>query len=161
MTPWTDLEAFIIHRWNDASEFRDAVEATEDKLEDTFKRVGDRLAGVAEAQGIQLWVEHGAAEFDAYRPSWVRDKEHGAVVYLSVGDLYPNGYRNVDSDRPYLGVYTRELRTLGLKGPAREEFSKSLRSRWGNLLDEWKNEPEDRQYPALEYVVVLQRNILS
>ena len=99
-------------------------------------------------------MEHGSAEFDAYRPSWVRDEEQGAVVYLSVGDLYPNGYRNVDSDRPYLGVYTRELRTLGLKGPAREEFSKSLRSRWGNLLDEWKNEPEDRQYPALEYVVV-------
>ena len=38
MTPWTDLEAFIIHRWNDASEFRDAVKATEGNSKRPSKR---------------------------------------------------------------------------------------------------------------------------
>lgn len=154
MTQWTDLETFIIKRWNDAAEFRDAIEATEDKLEDNLKRIGDRIAEWLRPKGFELWVEQSAAEFGAYRPSWVRDEEQGAVVSLSVGSLYPNGYRKVDSDHPYLGVYTRELKTLGLKGAAREEFSENLRRRWGSLLDGWKNEPDDREYPALEYVVI-------
>lgn len=154
MTQWTDIETFIIKRWPDAVDFRDIVEATEDKLEDTFRKIGTRVAGWLTAKGFDLWVDTGAAEFSAYHPSWVQDEDQGALVYLSVGGLYPPGYRKADSDNPYVGVYTKDLKTLGLKGPAREAFGEDLRSRWGNLLDGWKNEPDDREYPLLEYVVV-------
>lgn len=106
MTQWSDLERLIIQRWQDAAEFRDAVEATEEKLEGNLRRVGDRVAEWLKPGGFELWVEGDAAEFNAYRSSWVYKEEGGPVVVLSVGSLYPNGYRKVHSDDPYLGIYT-------------------------------------------------------
>lgn len=153
MRQWTDLEKFIIQRWQDAVEFRHAIEATEERLADNLKKVGDRVAEWLKPKGFELSVDEDYAEFSAYRPSFVHERGE-PVVSMCVGGLYPKGYRQVDSDESYLAVYTKKLSALGLRGADRAQFSEDLRRRLGNLLDGWKNEPDDREYPVFEYLLV-------
>jgi hypothetical protein len=152
MTPWTDLDRFIIQRWHDVVEFRNAVDATEERLAEELTIAAERVAEWLKPKEFKLSVDEPYAEFAAYRPSWVHEGQD-AVVWLCVGGLYPKGYRKVDGE-PYLAVYTRDLKALGLSGAAREQFSEDLRRRWGSLLDGWKNDPDDRAYPVFEYLVV-------
>jgi hypothetical protein len=149
---WTDLDRLIFDRWTDLVELRQAVAATEKKLKDNVAEVGRRVETWAKDKGYgsDTATDNGPSIY-VYKPDWIVDDL--ALVHFTVGGIVPNGFLATDESAPFIMVEVSSLKKLGLKGPAREEFGRSLRDEWKGLWPNFQHEPEDpTKYALLEYL---------
>jgi hypothetical protein len=131
------MDRLIIERWADVTGLIEAHAETQNRIEEMVEIVGERLARWARPQGYEIETQAKWAEFKAARSSWI-DRRRGPKVQLAVGGFCPSGYKKMDSDHPYLWVYTDTLANFKLKEADRTAFAHGLRIALGAEAQAWE-----------------------
>ena len=142
-TTYTDVDRLIFDRWEDTLGLVEAYEELQDRVRDVIEEVGERLAAWGADHAHTIDSDAKAPEFSAYKASWLNKRGDTGLVYYSLADFAPLGYRRVKDDHPSLWVYTENLEMLRKKEPEREQFARELRARLGETATRWTHEDSD------------------
>jgi hypothetical protein len=147
-TTFTDVDLLILQRWDDARGFLEAYEELQDRMHDLIQEVGERLEQWAESRACTVEVDAKTPQYCVYKTAWMNRRKDDALVYYSLLDFAPVGYRRVKEAHPSIWVHTDNLNMLKLKEPERIQFARALRNRLGDTAKSWQHaEVKDAEYP--------------
>ena len=126
---------------------RDAIKELEARLADRLEATADRLPAWLKERGyVLLDVETKSATVNVGKNTWMKNKED-AFVYVSVGGLFPFGYRKVGEEHPFVW-----LMSDGLSEDEQEVFQAEVSNRLEKLPGGWLNKACARDWPAGRYI---------
>jgi hypothetical protein len=147
-TTYTDVDRLIFQRWDDTRGLFEAYEELQDRIHDVITEVGERLGEWGAPQGYIIDTDAKTPALYAYRNTWLNRRRDDALVYFSIEEFAPLGYRRVKENHPAIWVYTENLHMLRMKEPERLQFTKDLRLSLGDLAAQWKHEDSNEsEYP--------------
>ena len=140
--PLTDLDRLLLSRWVDTVGIWDAIKELEDRLSDRLEGVVEELRPWLKTLGYDIFdVDRKYAGFYVTKPGWL-NKKGDALIFISVGALYPVGFRKVAEEHPYFQV------RCDLPRADQDRFLVDLSTRLKKLPGGWINEDCDRRSPA-------------
>jgi hypothetical protein len=149
---YSDMDRLLIERWTDVVGLIEAHQETQDRIEEMFGVIGERLGRWARPHGYEVETEAKYGEFKAAKSSWI-DKRRGRRVELVLGGLAPFGYRKVDTEHPYQFVYISGLANFRLKEADLKAFSHALRKALGAEARSWEApDVDDTDQPLGRYL---------
>jgi hypothetical protein len=146
MVKLTELDRLLLDRWQDMIGLQDGFEELQDRLARRLDGLVRALEPWAAAQGYSLDLDKKHAEVLLTKETW-RDAVGSPRVSLTVGGLYPYGYRRVVSEHPYLWIYTPSL-----NDGAVEAFKENLSVLLGPDLLGWTHDECDDDGPFGRYI---------
>lgn len=146
--PYSDLDRFILQRWEDVMGLIEAHRSLQDRVEEVIDVVKERLGRWAGPKGFVVDADARDSEIFAWPNNWA-DKRKGPRVRLVIGGFCPLGFRKVDADHPYLWVYTDTLEDFRVKEPERQAFAQALRSALADQAPAWEAHDVDDSWAPL------------
>jgi hypothetical protein len=146
MVKLSDLDYLLLSRWQEMVGLQDGFEELQDRMARRLEGVVRALEPWATTQGYSLDIDKKYAEVLLTKEAW-RDADGNPRVSLTVGGLYPHGYRRVTSEHPYLWIYTSCLSDEALRA-----FKEEMSARLGPSRGEWAHDECDDGGPFGRYV---------
>ena len=158
-TTYTDVDRLILERWDDAKGLLEAFEELQDRMLDVIDDGGERLKRWAEQHDCIIDVQAKEPSFHFYKEAWMNRRKDDALVYFSLADFAPVGYRKVKHDNPYVWLWTENLQMIRMKEPERVEFARQLRANLGDRAAQWSHhETIDADSPLGRYLTEVSDN---
>ncbi|MBA3231792.1 MAG: hypothetical protein H0T05_03140 [Acidobacteria bacterium] len=152
-TTYTDVDRLILERWDDTKGLLEAFEELQDRMLDVIDDGGERLKRWAEQHDCIIDVQAKEPSYHFYKEAWKNRRKDDALVYFTLADFAPVGYRKVKNDHPYVWLYTDNLQMMRMKEPDRVEFARQLRANLGDSAARWSHpETIDADSPLGRYM---------
>ena len=145
---YTDVDRLILDRWQDTQGLLEAYEDLQNRIQDVIADIGAPFERWASSHGYKSEVDAKSAIFYMYRPEWENRRRDDALVFFSLEDCAPVGYRRVQEEHPCLWLYTENLQMVKLKEADRMRFASELRTKIGELAEAWRHDSaNESEYP--------------
>lgn len=135
-TRYTDVDRLILGRWEEVAAMRLAYDELLDRMSETIDGACARVGSWLEDQGYQWNHDAKYPVIRAWKAAWEKPRDEGLIT-LEIADFAPMGYGKVETDHPFLWVFTDGLERLKMKDADRIRFARDLKLALGPLASKW------------------------
>lgn len=143
----TEIDILLLERWPDTVGIRDAIKELEGRLAGRLEATAQRLRPWLTERGyMMLDVDTKRAVLNVGKVPWMKTDEE-ALIYISVGALFPFGFRRNQEEHPYVW-----LMADGLPEDEQKAFFADVSNRVENRPGGWVNQECDPEWPVGRYI---------